>query len=174
MYQVIRKQRANKIRDWLKTVVKSKIKNAYIIYSMAPSQTPLIVQILTLLLHLHIKHQNLVKKGTNILQESWEREATFGTASREVWIHQRLKYHSSHISPSLLKCKLQCHDMQAGGQLSQPLLFSSKGQRHVSESGRRWSFLWAFGEVQDEKGAMDCQQWTYRGHTLCLCQFFQA
>lgn len=40
----------------------------------------------------------------------------------------------------------------------------------MSETGRRWSFLLAFEEVQDEKGARDCQQWTYRGHTLCLCQ----
>lgn len=64
----------------------------------------------------------------------------------------QLEYHVSCNCP-LLTCKLQCHGKQAGGGITQPTAsIFLRGIRHVGKTGRGWRFLFAFEEVQEERG----------------------
>lgn len=75
----------------------------------------------------------------------------------------------------LLPWNVNCSVMvrRLGGYGLKLLLSSPKGARHVGKTGRRWSFLLAFEEVQDERGLGTASSGYNRGHTLCLCQLFQ-
>lgn len=99
---------------------------------------------LTLLLHLHIKHHNLVKNYKYSSAKLGERNRVWhrvrgGFELSDFWLQcpkshdPQPGHHFSHHLSSLLKCKLQCHGKQSVcgarvGAVSRPFLFSSKEQ----------------------------------------------